>query len=143
MGQYILFILTIYSLCFAAQNSPAITQKLIASSFNKTDKEHLIKRKLVIFNTSNARLNPLNYLCASILFVYQNVFSEQIQADCTFEISCSEYTKLSIQKNGLFIGTLKGFNQLSECSPSAIYEHPPVYLNQNQKIINHLEKEGK
>lgn len=116
---------------------------MIGATFGADTETPPSKRKLLAFKNKLSRLNPLNYLSSGLLYIYQNVFSEQIQADCAFETSCSEYTKLSIKKSGLFIGTLRGFNQLSECSPNTRYEHPPVYLNQHQKIINAFENENK
>ena len=84
--------------------------------------------------------NPLSYAGAGLLFIYQNVFSEQIQADCTYMVSCSQYTKLCIERHGILKGTLMGFNQLSECFPAARYEHPVTSTHLN-KIDNRFEAE--
>lgn len=36
---------------------------------------------------------------------------------CKFQPSCSEYTRLSIEKQGVFIGSLKGFWRILRCNP--------------------------
>lgn len=140
---FILLSIFFASVYYSQVTNTVITQKMIGATFGADTENPPSKRKLLTFKNKLSRLNPLNYLSSGLLYIYQNVFSEQIQADCAFETSCSEYTKLSIKKSGLFIGTLRGFNQLSECAPNARYEHTPVYLNQNQKIINAFENETK
>jgi putative component of membrane protein insertase Oxa1/YidC/SpoIIIJ protein YidD len=144
MRCFILFLLILYaSDSFSQDGKNNISEKMLQVSFDKASINKPEKRKWLSFKKKSAYLNPLNYLGEGMLFVYQNIFSEQIQASCNYEVSCSEFTKLSIQTSGFFIGTLKGFNQLSECAPTAIYEHPPVFINNDGKIINHFEKEIK
>jgi putative component of membrane protein insertase Oxa1/YidC/SpoIIIJ protein YidD len=121
------------------QSNITINEKIVSVSFADTFEKKLPKKKLMAFVNKQSYFNPLNYLGAGLLFVYQNVISEQIQADCCYEISCSQYTKLSIERYGSLIGILNGFNQWSECFNAAIYEHPPVYRNSNHKIVNHFE----
>jgi uncharacterized protein len=139
---FLVFVLCV-SICFCQQSEATLNEKIVNISFENHSKQKVEKRKLLSFKKKAAYLNPLNYLSTGFLFVYQNIFSEQIQANCTYETSCSEYAKLSIQKYGFFIGALKGFNQLSECAPNAIYEHSPVYINTDGKIINHFEQKIK
>ncbi|MBA3681277.1 MAG: membrane protein insertion efficiency factor YidD [Bacteroidetes bacterium] len=141
MHRFILFLLLLSASASYSQTENSINEKMLSVSFDHSEKPE--KRKLLTFKKKSSYFNPLNYLGAGALFVYQNIFSEQIQASCTYEISCSQYTKISIQKFGFFKGVLKGFNQLSECAPTAIYEHPPVYVNGDQQIINHFEETGK
>ncbi len=76
----------------------------------------------------------------SLLFVYQNVFSAQISANCAYEISCSEYTKKCIEKHGIFVGSIQGFHQFMHCTPSAIDE-VPAYMKSSfsTKIQNHVD----
>lgn len=76
----------------------------------------------------------------SLLFIYQNVFSEQISAQCTYQISCSEYTKRCIEKHGIWIGSIQGFHQFMHCTPNA-HEEAPEYMKSNlsSKIQNHVD----
>lgn len=94
------------------------------------------KRGILKVNGSASRFNPFVYVGAALLFVYQNVLSEQIQARCMYQVSCSQYTKLSIQKKGFFKGTLLGFNQISECFPGVLKEHSDYCIDQDDKINN-------
>lgn len=113
-------------------------RQLLAVSFDSSSA--LPKRNLVVFQKCSSRLNPLAWLGAGMLFVYQNVFSEQIQADCVYEVSCSEHTKQAISQHGIVRGLLEGFNQLSECAPGARYEHPDLYINRQEKIRTEPEE---
>ena len=123
MGRILLiFFLLNAGLAFGQNKN--VSNELVKASFDKSYRTRSEKRKLLTFKKKYARFNPINYLGAGLLFVYQNVMSEQIQADCTYKISCSEFTKLSIQEYGFIKGTLNGFNQLSECHPQSLYEHP-------------------
>lgn len=143
MRVIIIWILLVCSLeCVCQQQMPLLNAKLLTVSFNYEPTKNT-QRKLLVFKRKKSFYNPLNYLGAGLLFVYQNIFSEQIQASCNYEISCSEYTKICIQKHGFIKGILRGFNQLSECAPNAIYEHPSVYVNNNDQIINHFETTSK
>lgn len=83
--------------------------------------------------------NPLTYVAASAMFVYQRVLSEQISADCMYETSCSEFTKKSIERHGLFSGTLIGLHQLSHCNGFLYDEFEPVQMGKTGKIINPIE----
>jgi putative component of membrane protein insertase Oxa1/YidC/SpoIIIJ protein YidD len=143
MRWFILVLSLLYVSVSFSQGDKTINEKILNISFDNIAVHKTGKGKLFSFKKKRSYFNPLNYLGAGILYVYQNIFSEQIQANCTYEVSCSEYTRLCIQKFGFFTGTLKGFNQLSECTPNTIYEHSPAYINSDGKIINHFEKETK
>jgi putative component of membrane protein insertase Oxa1/YidC/SpoIIIJ protein YidD len=123
------------------QTGPQLAEKLVKVVLPKTEHEKS-KRKLLHFESKAAYYNPLNYIGAGLLYIYQNLLSEQIQARCSYETSCSQYTKLSIQRNGFIKGTLSGFNQLSECFPSVATEHNRQYINREGKVINCIDGEG-
>jgi len=122
----------------AAFSQSSLQDKLLQTSFEDITIHTTTKRKLLHFKKRSSRYNPATYVSAGLLYVYQNVFSEQLQAECSYEISCSEYTKLSIQRSGFFIGVLSGFNQLSECYPGVIYEHPRSFIGPGNKVINSI-----
>jgi uncharacterized protein len=118
---------------FIAQQD--VINKLIITATFEESSHNNSKRKFAKIQPKNY-FNPFFYISTAGLFVYQNIFSEQIQAECQFEISCSEFTKTSIEKKGLLLGILLGFNQLSECSPLTVYEHEPIFVNEKQQVIN-------
>ncbi len=94
----------------------------------------LIKNKL--FVKPKFKYNPIGYIGTGALFVYQNIISEQIQAKCSYQISCSEFTKQSINTFGFLKGTFIGLNQLLSCVPFAIEDTNPYFISQNNLIIN-------
>jgi putative component of membrane protein insertase Oxa1/YidC/SpoIIIJ protein YidD len=103
-----------------------LNDEIVKVSLEDYKHKEPVKRK--ILNLKNAKfitkINPLTYISVALIFVYQNVFSEQISATCTYEVSCSEFTKKSIEKHGLIKGGLIGFHQLSNCIPGIRYEYP-------------------
>ena len=134
MGKILLFFAIVSSCILFGQNGN-LTNDILKATFENDDNTKAEKRKLLSFKKKRVKYNPLNYVGAGLLYVYQNIVSEQLQAECTYVTSCSQYTKLSIQEHGFILGALKGFNQLSECHPSAIYEHPRLFID-GKKVIN-------
>lgn len=126
---------SIFSFMSSAQQDSINNSKIINSVLQT---QVIYKRQISSFSIKNraSRYNPFTYLTGALLFVYQKIFSEQIQANCMYEISCSEFTKKSIQKYGLLVGALKGFNQLSECDRNAKYDHEDFLINNEGKIKN-------
>jgi putative component of membrane protein insertase Oxa1/YidC/SpoIIIJ protein YidD len=121
----------------------SINKEIISTVFESNENSTALKKKKILSlkNKSFAqKLNPFLYLGATLLYVYQNTVSEQLQANCMYQISCSEYTKKSIEKNGFVKGTLSGFHQLSNCFQGAIYEHPVYMINENGKINNLIDE---
>jgi putative component of membrane protein insertase Oxa1/YidC/SpoIIIJ protein YidD len=133
------FLFVFFCFIVASTLGQSFQKQLLTQSFKEYQKSPGIQKKHWEFKSKKEAFNPFNYLGKGFLFVYQKVFSEQIQAACSYETSCSEYTRLAIQHFGFVQGTLMGFNQLSECTRSAKYEHPRVYLNPENKIINRFE----
>jgi uncharacterized protein len=99
------------------------------------------KRKFLNFKNKRliSKLNPVTYLSAGLLFLYQRVGSEQIQAECNYEISCSGYMKSQIEQNG-FRGFLLGINQLNNCFQAVIYDYQRHQISARSMIINPVEK---
>lgn len=70
------------------------------------------------------------------MYVYQNIFSQQLNADCVYATSCSNYTKLCIEKNGFIKGSLQGFNQFFDCHPFVMHETESHLIGKDLKVIN-------
>jgi putative component of membrane protein insertase Oxa1/YidC/SpoIIIJ protein YidD len=125
-----------------AQNEPGnVNDALLDKTFSYYTVHTAPHKKIISFKNKKiiTRLNPVNYIAAGLLFFYQGILSEQIQANCMYEISCSNYTKLCINKYGFIIGSLKGIHQLSNCLPSSVDECPPYKISGNLKIKNQVE----
>jgi putative component of membrane protein insertase Oxa1/YidC/SpoIIIJ protein YidD len=77
----------------------------------------------------------------ALIFFYQNVISEQVQANCAYTISCSEYIKQCIQTYGTARGILSGLNQYTKCTGFQRHEHTALELNRQRKIMNQVADE--
>ncbi len=84
----------------------------------------------------------LNKIAGGMIYFYQNIISEQIQAGCSYEISCSQYLKLCIEKYGFVIGTFAGINQFGKCAGNNHKNHSSYKINENNIIINKIDEEN-
>ena len=118
-----------------------LNDKIINSTFSIYHKPTVLKRKVLNLKDKNflLKLNPLLYLAAGSLYIYQSVFSEQISANCTYEISCSEYTKKSIEKHGLVKGSIIGLHQLSNCIEGINEQHCDYKISSTNKVKNEVK----
>ncbi len=60
--------------------------------------------------------------------IYQSAISPFIggRAACRFTPTCSEYTRQSIEKYGVFRGTWLGIKRISRCRPGGGFGFDPV-----------------
>ncbi|MEN9998390.1 MAG: hypothetical protein RI922_1380 [Bacteroidota bacterium] len=130
------FILSILQLNAQMDLSATMANELIENCGSEKPKS----RSFLKLSKSTSKYNPFTYLAGGLLFVYQNVLSEQISANCNFEISCSEYTKRCINEYGLFKGTLVGLHQLSCCSPTIYKDYCEFQISENGKVKNEVVK---
>jgi uncharacterized protein len=142
-SKRIVFILIFFCIC-----SPVLSQDSIVERNNVnsevvrvlfSDYEMPTQNKRVLMQVRSAKGNPLTYIAAGLLFFYQNLLSEQISANCTYQMSCSEYTKKCIERYGIVKGTLIGLHQLSCCVPNISVDHCEHKISENYKIINIIE----
>ncbi len=102
-----------------------------------------LKRNPAFLNIKNKKgkysLNPMVYLSSGLIYFYQRFVSEHFQSNCTYEITCSEYTKKCISRYGLIKGTLLGVHQLNNCFVTAKDDYCRISISNNFKIINSLE----
>ena len=137
----LILIVLISSNSFAQNEQNSLNQSLLEKTFSYYSIDKPSRKEIISFKKKKiiTVINPINYLAAGLLFFYQSILSEQIQADCTYEISCSNYTKQCINKNGFIIGSLKGLHQLSTCFPANIDDCPKYKISTNLKINNQVE----
>jgi uncharacterized protein len=62
------------------------------------------------------KINPVNIFFGSALYVYQNVLSKHISADCLFTPSCSEFSKQAIREFGLLKGIVLSVDRVNKCN---------------------------
>lgn len=116
------------------------------SGFRESYVDHLFqsdakpkKREFLRPTTTFQKINPLFYFGSGALFFYQNVISEQLQANCQYEISCSEIARLSIRKFGTIKGVFIGIDQLNSCVPNVFLEHDRHFISNEFKVKNEIK----
>lgn len=78
----------------------------------KAKRNYIYKDQPKTFRNSN----PLSLVFGGSLFVYQNVLSQHLSANCLYQPSCSDFGKHAVQEFGLIKGTLLSFDRLSRCN---------------------------
>jgi putative component of membrane protein insertase Oxa1/YidC/SpoIIIJ protein YidD len=94
------------------------------------------------FIAKSDRNSVINTVAGGMIYFYQNIISEQIQASCSYEITCSQYLKLCIEKYGFVIGTFAGINQFGKCAGNNHKNHSSYKLNEKNIIINKINEEN-
>ena len=94
------------------------------------------------FIAKDNKISVLNKIAGGMIYFYQNIISEQIQAGCSYEISCSQYLKLCIEKYGFVVGTFAGINQFGKCAGNNHKNHSSYKINENNIIINKIDEEN-
>ncbi|MFQ3575865.1 MAG: membrane protein insertion efficiency factor YidD [Cytophagales bacterium] len=90
-------------------------KKIEEKKSTKTKKPFLISGKNIF-----SKYNPVKLFFAGSLYFYQNVISQQFFSSCPYHISCSEYSKQSIKKNGIIKGIFMTADRLTRCNGFAI-----------------------
>lgn len=125
-----------------AQDTLSLNQLLVHHTFEPYKRVNQPPKRKLLFKSDRrllVKLNPLSYLLGGLMYGYQNVLSEQIAANCTYEISCSEFTKRSIERHGVILGTFIGLHQLSNCSSAIQKDYPAYMISEDDKIKNRVE----
>ncbi|MCX7784972.1 MAG: membrane protein insertion efficiency factor YidD [candidate division WOR-3 bacterium] len=65
-------------------------------------------------------------LMIMLINLYQTLISPLLPKVCRFYPSCSEYTKLSLEKYGLLKGLLLGFKRVLRCHPFDAGGYDPI-----------------
>lgn len=140
-GIFCLFLF--FSIWIFAQANSSLNEKISKRIFSDYSYSPTARRSFVSLKNKSiiAKLNPFTYVSGSLLFVYQRCFSEQIQANCTYEISCSNYARVSMEKHGAFLGLLMGLDQLSCCFTGVADERERCSIGKNGKVINEINQD--
>jgi putative component of membrane protein insertase Oxa1/YidC/SpoIIIJ protein YidD len=136
----ILSVLLLTNVLFSQKND--LNAQLIETFMHCSSAQQTYPKRSLMFskNTEKKRIGVVKAGFAELMYLYQNIFSEQISAACMYEISCSEYTKRQIEDKGLILGSIKGFHQLMHCTHGAIEEVPPfMKSNYSAKIKNSVD----
>jgi uncharacterized protein len=137
-SNFILIILLLNSLkSFGQTNDIELikTYNMIEKIYPERKVEFMKAKKKSIL----AKVNPLRLMFGSLLYVYQKGISPQISRQCPYEISCSSYSKQSIQNFGVFKGLALSADRMSRCTKMASYDVKPSNINlKTYKIIDSL-----
>lgn len=89
------------------------------------NKSFTTKRQVTyLFAGRNAfvKYNPVSLTLGGLMFFYQKTISTQIGAACPYEINCSNFSKLCIQKYGLLKGIPLTSDRLTRCTRMALID---------------------
>lgn len=76
-----------------------------------------IKRPFLITgNNIFAKYNPIKLLASSSMYLYQNVISQQLNSNCPYHYSCSDFSKRCIAQHGFIKGVLLTGDRLTRCT---------------------------
>lgn len=85
--------------------------------------------------------NVLKPITGALLFFYQQILSEQIQADCVYETTCSSYMKQCLETYGTGRGILSGLYRYTTCTGFEIRYRKEIEIDRHGKIINQARHE--
>jgi len=127
-----IFFLSFFN-CLISQNL-YFKNKNILLNQNQTITDTINKKDLIQDGINNKH-NPIFVLLKSLMFIYQNCISQQLQADCEYYESCSNFSKRCIREHGIFKGILFSGDRIMRCIPN-IEDELDVFQYENNKIID-------
>ena len=83
-----------------------------------------------------AKINPVGWVLAGTMYLYQNVISPQTISNCPYELSCSNFSKQAISDYGWIKGVLLSADRLNRCNNLNISEFPPESFNELGQIVD-------
>jgi putative component of membrane protein insertase Oxa1/YidC/SpoIIIJ protein YidD len=89
----------------------------MGNNFSKPEFEY--KRKVeYLFKEKNwvVKYNPVSLFFGGLMLLYQSTVSVQIGANCPYEVSCSSFSKRSINEYGIFKGIALTADRLTRCT---------------------------
>lgn len=104
---------------------------ILVDSVSKVSVHHSEKRPYIYKNQPKTfkNSNPVSLLYGGSLYVYQNVVSQHLSASCLYDPSCSDFSKQSVKKYGIFKGILLSLDRLNRCNRIAATDLNPGQLN--------------
>ncbi|MFM2224391.1 MAG: hypothetical protein RJA07_593 [Bacteroidota bacterium] len=131
-----LFFIT-FSMVVKSQSSKSFDLNLIKK--NKSEIATLnMHRNAIHFKSKNVfvNYNPISLFFKGSLYFYQNVISKQISAQCLYDVSCSDFSKQSIQKYGLLKGIFLSADRILRCNRISALDIPASTINDSTGRCN-------
>jgi len=124
-------ILFFFSLTGFAQQIDLKADLLLADSVSKQQVHHHEKRIYIYKNQRKTlkNCNPVSLIYGGTLYVYQNLVSQHLSADCLYDPSCSDFSKQSVKAYGLIKGGLLSFDRLNRCNRISATDLDPAMIN--------------
>lgn len=73
-----------------------------------------------------AQYNPLTAVLKGSMYVYQELLSPQLSRSCPYEITCSNFSKQSIQYFGVVKGVFLSADRILRCNRIGLLDVPPL-----------------
>ena len=134
-----IFILFIFFLCIHSMNAQVDNDLHIIrkQSFN----DELFTERNVKFGISGkknllVKYNPVNLSFGGLMYIYQKFISPQIQAQCLFVPSCSEFSRQLYNEYGFLKGTFATADRLTRCHRISATTINPVSINDHDHKVH-------
>lgn len=139
--RILIFICLFYNLSVYAQLSKEQVQLIKNNDFN----DHAFDPRKPKFLSSDKgfliKYNPINLTLGGLLYFYQKIISPQLLSNCPYEISCSAFSKVSIQEFGFIKGVSLTADRLTRCTQFTMMDILPSQINDaNGRIIDNTDK---
>lgn len=101
-----------------AQTQKQNNLQLILKTKTNTLDPHKHHRDYIYKNETNwlKKYNPISLSFGSLLYLYQNVLSQQFSADCLYHPTCSDFSKDAIREYGLIKGVFLSSDRICRCN---------------------------
>jgi len=131
------FILLFFAFFASAQNKEMAVvfhHQIPAEKFEYKPKFILLPGNKII------KYNPISLIFAGLMYTYQKWISPQLSAECSYELSCSNFSKAMIERYGIIKGIALTSDRLCRCSKVAAIDIHPLYINVKGQIIDQPEQ---
>lgn len=141
MIRFVLSIMLLFSFSVYAQLSKEQVQLVQKVDF----KDHSFDPRKPKFLSADKgiliKYNPINLTLGGLLYFYQKIVSPQLASNCPYEISCSAFSKVSIQEFGFIKGVPLTADRLTRCTQFTMMDILPSQINDvNGRIIDNTDK---
>jgi uncharacterized protein len=119
---FVLTLLSTFSLTVQGQqNDFALLVKMVSEKASAPDDDQV--------RTEKTSHKSLAFPTRILFGFYRHTISEQISADCAFDLSCSRFSIHSIRRFGILKGGLLTADRLTRCGNFASKNTAPIFYN--------------
>jgi len=113
----LILVLVFCSLTYAQSTEKSNIQLILQTKTNTLDK-HKHRRNYIYKDETSwlKKYNPISLSFGSLLYLYQNVLSQQFSADCLYHPTCSDFSKDAIREYGLVKGLFLSSDRICRCN---------------------------